>query len=662
MSMSGEALQGPKELAKSYFFLASAGKSAEQSMALLPAVSKFATAGAFDMALATDLLTDAQSALGLASKNVVQDEENLIRVSDVLVKANTLANASVQQFSTAITSKAGAALKAFNKDIEEGTAVLAALADQGIKAELAGNALDRMIRLLSKSSLDNAKQHKILGFRFEARVQAVILPLLGTSEAIKKYERDLRRAQGITDEVAARQMKAFANQMTVLKNQVTILAIEIGETLAPALTTLAAYIKSGVKTWRSWSDGTKTIIVTIAALAAALGPLLIVLGFVASAVGNLITLYATLKTTTIGLTLASWGLKGSVLGVAGAIGVVALAVSAFVIAARVDLERLRAEADKSGDAFVRLADKRLKVTGATRAEGAKRLKDVEIARANLRRAGQQVPRPFAALGAAFGFDPTADARKQLAVAEEQLRKFQSFQGRARTTTREAEGKKSLLAEAEKQAKLDEKREQTQKRIEEETRSIIEALEMEIRVMRYGADAAQLWAMNQFGASEAAVRFTAELQRQKKALGDLEKAKKGRQEFLERGKRLTEEALTPVQRFDKRRRELVEQLRGGGIGRGTFARLIEQAMKDLAGALGGKGGGRAGSRPPSNVATRWGGPQMAVDWRANQRRIGGGIGRGARDPQTDRIISLLARIAAAVEAETGIKINAGALNS
>ena len=63
MSFGGEALQGPKELAESYFFLASAGKDAEQSLALLPAVSKFATAGAFNMATATDLLTDAQSAL-----------------------------------------------------------------------------------------------------------------------------------------------------------------------------------------------------------------------------------------------------------------------------------------------------------------------------------------------------------------------------------------------------------------------------------------------------------------------------------------------------------------------------------------------------------------------------------------------------------------------
>ena len=48
-----------EQAAESYFFLASAGLNAEQSIAALPQVAAFAQAGMFDMALATDLLTDA---------------------------------------------------------------------------------------------------------------------------------------------------------------------------------------------------------------------------------------------------------------------------------------------------------------------------------------------------------------------------------------------------------------------------------------------------------------------------------------------------------------------------------------------------------------------------------------------------------------------------
>ena len=100
LSLSGQAVQGPTELARAYFFLASAGKNAEQSMALLPQLTQFATAGAFDLATATDLLTDAQSALGLSSKDVARDTENLTRVSDVLVKANTLSRTYQAPFFT----------------------------------------------------------------------------------------------------------------------------------------------------------------------------------------------------------------------------------------------------------------------------------------------------------------------------------------------------------------------------------------------------------------------------------------------------------------------------------------------------------------------------------------------------------------------------------
>lgn len=314
LTLSKEGIQGPTELAKSYFFLASAGLDAEQSIAALPAVQKFATAGAFDMSLATDLLTDAQSALGKVVKDDVNTNlKNMVDLSDILVKANTLANASVEQFSTALTSKAGAALKSFNKDAEEGVAVLAAMADQGIKAQLAGNALDRMIRLLSKSVRDNAEAHKDLGFKvfdgtgkmrnmgdiianledvlkgmsdevkvatldmlgFEARTQQVILPLLGTSDAIKKYEAELRKAGGTTAEVSDKQMESFSNKLKVLKNNVSALAIDTTELLLPALEGLVKALGLVVKgleftvssdAWKEFLAGIKDISTSVVGL------------------------------------------------------------------------------------------------------------------------------------------------------------------------------------------------------------------------------------------------------------------------------------------------------------------------------------------------------------------------------------------------------------
>ena len=262
-----------EQAADAYYFLASAGLDAAQSIEAMPKVAEFATAGMFDLSRATDLLTDAQSALGLTVDDTAQNVENMTRVSDVLVRANTLANASVEQFSTALTSKAGAALKAFGIDLEEGVAVLAAFADQGVKAEEAGNALDRILRLLPDLALRNADAFRKFGIEvfdsqgevnnlgviidqltaalagmsdqqvqttltalgFQARVQGIVKPLLGTGKAIGKYEKALREAGGTTEDVAEKQLDNFNAKMAVMGSWVEDIAIDLGGALVDGL-------------------------------------------------------------------------------------------------------------------------------------------------------------------------------------------------------------------------------------------------------------------------------------------------------------------------------------------------------------------------------------------------------------------------------------------
>ncbi len=326
LAFEGKGPQGGTELARSYFYLASAGKDAEQSMALLPKVMGFATAGAFDMSKATDLLTDAQSALGMTMKDAQQDAANMVRLSDALVKANTLANASVEQFSIALTSKAGSAFKAYNIKLEEGMALLAAYADQGIKAELAGNAADRMIRLLTQSVAQNAKEFKKLNIQvfeagefrrfsdimrdmekalsgmtteqkaaaltalgFEARMQSVILPLLGTSDALARYSKELQDATGFTEDVANKQMKSFSNQMKVLWNRIKSIGTSIGEILAPYVLKFSDALASVIRFWRQSSPEFKKTIVFIGLFLALLGPAIVFVGKIVTAFGMFIT-------------------------------------------------------------------------------------------------------------------------------------------------------------------------------------------------------------------------------------------------------------------------------------------------------------------------------------------------------------------------------------
>ncbi len=291
LEISTNGVTAAKDLARSYFFLASAGLDARQSMAAMGVVERFAVAGAFDMALATDLATDAQSALGLTVKNARQNMINMTRVTDVLTGANTLANATTQQFSEALTSQAGPAMKAYRIELEEGVAVLAAYADQGIKAQRAGNMLSRMLRLMTKGFIANREEwerfninifdttgelkplYTIIGdlskvlndmsteqrivtlqlLGFQARSQQAILPLIGLQDRIKKYNEELLKMGGITRSVTEKQLKSFSSQMKILWNNVKNVGIAVGERLAPSLERLGLWFRANKSVIQDWA-------------------------------------------------------------------------------------------------------------------------------------------------------------------------------------------------------------------------------------------------------------------------------------------------------------------------------------------------------------------------------------------------------------------------
>ena len=266
-----------EQAAESFFFLASAGLDAEASIAAMPQVAKFAQAGMFDMALATDLATDAQSALGLSSKDAEENLENLTRVTDVFVRANTLANTSVEQLATAFTTKAGTALKTVGKDVEEGAAALALFADQGVKGELAGTQLTNTIFGLTDRALKAPEAFEKLGISvfdaegkmknfadiaddlgvafdgmteeqklaelgalgFSKQARAGVLLLSGQGDKIREYEGALRDAAGFTQEVADKQLLTPTAQFQLLGSSLKDVALELGSVLTPALGDMA---------------------------------------------------------------------------------------------------------------------------------------------------------------------------------------------------------------------------------------------------------------------------------------------------------------------------------------------------------------------------------------------------------------------------------------
>lgn len=346
------------EAAEAYYFLASAGLSAEQSLGALPVVEKFAVAGAFDMARATDLVTDAQSALGLTVADTAQNIANMTRVSDVMVKAATLANTSVEQLGDALTNKVGGSLRLLGKDVEEGAAVLAAYADQGTKGRAAGEKLDIVLRELQRAAREQAGAWDEMGLAvydangrmrpladiisdlednlggmsaeqrgatmavlgFTAESGSAIGALLGMSDRIRGYEEALRSAAGTTQEVADKQLASFSSQMKILRNQLDEVVIEIGAALVPMLQSAIDIVKSGIQWWRDQSDETKQWLVVLGGLVAAMGPVIVVIGGVVAAIGAMISGIG-------GLVLLGPEVLAVIVGIAGAL---IMSIPAFI--------------------------------------------------------------------------------------------------------------------------------------------------------------------------------------------------------------------------------------------------------------------------------------------------------------------------------------------
>jgi len=175
-----------EEMARAFYYLTSAGLDTAQSLAALPAVARFAQAGMFDLARATEMLTDAQSALGMKMKDAGKNYFNMIKVSDALVRVTQLADATTEQFAQALANRAAAAMRMYKIPMEEGIAALAVFANQGIKAELAGRAFDIVLRDLAVKATENAQAFEEAGI--------AVFNLEGNFRAIPDIIADLERA------------------------------------------------------------------------------------------------------------------------------------------------------------------------------------------------------------------------------------------------------------------------------------------------------------------------------------------------------------------------------------------------------------------------------------------------------------------------------------
>lgn len=130
-SQAGEALN----------YLALAGYDAEKAVSALPTVLNVAAAGGMELAAASDMITDAMSALGLETSQMSD-------FADKLAVTSQKSNTSVSQLGEAILTVGGTA-KNLAGGVTEMNTVLGILADNGIKGAEGGTALRNIILSLT---------------------------------------------------------------------------------------------------------------------------------------------------------------------------------------------------------------------------------------------------------------------------------------------------------------------------------------------------------------------------------------------------------------------------------------------------------------------------------------------------------------------------------
>lgn len=143
------------QAAEALNYMALAGYDAETSMSMLPNVLNLAAAGGMDLAAASDMVTDASSALGLSIEETTE-------MVDMMAKTSSITNTSVAQLGDAILTVGGTA-KTLAYGTEEVNGVLGVLADNGIKGAEAGTKLRNIILAMTPTTDDAAAAWERLG-------------------------------------------------------------------------------------------------------------------------------------------------------------------------------------------------------------------------------------------------------------------------------------------------------------------------------------------------------------------------------------------------------------------------------------------------------------------------------------------------------------------
>lgn len=357
------------QAAEALNYMALAGYDVDKSVSTLPSVLNLAAAGGMDLATASDMVTDSMSALG----EMAGTTESFV---DKMAKTSQKSNTSVAQLGEAILTVGGTAKVLAGGTTEMNTA-LGILADNGVKGAEGGTALRNVILSLSAPTDKAAKKMQELGLEvFDAQgnmrplndifkdldstlstmtqgeqtqvlnsifnkvdLKSVNALLANSGDRFDELSGYINDADGAASKMAETMNSGAQGAITKMKSALEGVGITIGERFLPYIEKGANFVSRLCEGFQNLSPEMQNVILIIAGLLAAIGPVLVVLGTLISFVGKVGFAFTTLSPiiTNAGGVVAFFsggisGLIGVMASVLGPIIAVVSVIGVFVAA------------------------------------------------------------------------------------------------------------------------------------------------------------------------------------------------------------------------------------------------------------------------------------------------------------------------------------------
>ena len=255
------------------------GFSANEILNVQEATLNLAQATGSDLAQAAEVAGATLRAFGL-------DAAETGRVTDVMAESFSSSALNINTFQDSMKFVAPDA-KAAGVSIEETSAMLAVLANSGIKGSQAGTALRRILQEMSGTSGTLTDRFKALSAKgigvrdamdeVGRRAGSSLLVLTNGAGQVDELTSSFNNAEGAAARMADIMSDTARGQIKEMTSALEGAGIALGEVLIPFVTKAAGFIRDLATKFKNASPEIKKIVVMVGAIAGAIGPLLMIL-------------------------------------------------------------------------------------------------------------------------------------------------------------------------------------------------------------------------------------------------------------------------------------------------------------------------------------------------------------------------------------------------